>query len=398
MLLALAGMAAWIVLTFFWGRFWRDDQTVSNVPPINGWTPSEGWPSVAIIVPARDEADVIERSLGSLLAQDYPGPFSVTLIDDNSSDGTREISERVADPAGRLRVLTGAPLQPGWTGKLWALHQGIEQATDAEKPDLLWMSDADIALAPDLLRRLVAKLQAEDRDMVSVMAALDTRGAWARLLIPAFIYFFQKLYPFPWVNNPKMPIAAAAGGCVLVQRDALEASGGYAAMRDALIDDVTLGSRIKRRSSPRPGRIWLGFAGGVTSLRPSQSFADIWMMVARTAFTQLFHSVRLLIGTMFGMVLVYLVPPFTFIHGLFGGDPVIFLIGAASWGLMVLTFVPTLRRYGQPAWLAVALPIAGALYTAMTVDSARRYWQGKGGEWKGRAQAVGSENARSGDA
>lgn len=388
--LSLLSLAAWVFLLAAWGGFWRADQAlVRQTDAPSRWR--DDPPDATILVPARNEAAVIRPALESLLAQDYPGRLSVLLIDDGSSDGTAEIAAEVAAADPRLEVMHGADLPAGWTGKLWALQQGVERVLakpPSERPGYLWMSDADIRHAPDILRRLVAKAEAEDRDLVSVMARLDVSSGWARLLIPAFIYFFQKLYPFSWVNDPAKRLAAAAGGCVLIRTDALASVDGYRPIRDALIDDVALGRLIKHRERRRAGAIWLGFAAGVDSLRPAAGLSDIWQMVVRTAFTQLHHSVLLLVGTVFGMALLYLLPPAITLLGALGWvGPVAGLAGVGAYGLMTFSLLPTLRRYRQTPWLALALPVAGLLYTAMTVDSARRYWQGKGGAWKGRAQA-----------
>ncbi len=381
---ALLSLVIWLVLLLFRGGFWRAGQGLPAVAA----APSQ-WPTVVAVVPARDEAAVIERSLGSLLAQDYLGKLSIVLVDDASTDGTGALAEALARTReDRLTVMAGAELAAGWTGKLWALAQGVARATaDHPEAHYLLLTDADIAHDPGVVRRLVAQAEATGCDLVSVMARLDSTGFWARLLIPAFVFFFQKLYPFPWVNDPRKATAAAAGGCVLVRWAALAEAGGIAAIRGALIDDCTLAQVIKHRpGGPHP--IWLGFDDGVASLRPYRDLGEIWHMVARTAYTQLAYSPLALAGTVLGMVLVYLVPPAAALAWPWHGDALAGCAGLAGWLIMAAIFLPALRRYGEPAALAVLLPLAGLLYTLMTLDSARRHWFGRGGAWKGRTHGA----------
>ncbi len=374
-----ASLLAWLCLTAFHGSFWRADQRLDGEAP----TPAQ-WPSVAAVVPARNEADVIERCVGSLLDQDYPGPFAVVLVDDHSGDGTGELAERLAagHPRGaRLTVVRAAELPPGWTGKMWAVHTGVEAAGSVQDaPQYLLLTDADVAHGPGNLRRLVAKAEAEGLDLVSLMVRLHCRRGWERLLIPAFVYFFQQLYPFPRVNDPAARAAGAAGGCMLVRRHSLERAGGVEAIRGEVIDDCALARRIKGR-----GPIWLGLTESERSLRPYRGLADVWNMVARTAYTQLGHSPLLLAGTVAGLALVYLAPPALVLGWPLHGSAPSVLLGLAAWLLMALTFVPTLRLYRRSLALAPALPFAALLYLGMTVDSARRHWLGKGARWKGRA-------------
>ncbi len=366
-------LAIWVYLLVFRGGFWlareRDDRDETPEPA--------RWPSVIAVVPARDEADVIARSIGSLLTQDYPGDFSVVLVDDNSTDGTGQIA-RGLDGAGRLEVLTGASLPPSWTGKLWAQSQGAARAADAA-PQYLWLTDADIAHAPETLRKLVARAEAGQLVLTSLMAKL-TVETWAeRLLIPAFIFFFDMLYPFAWVNDPRRTTAAAAGGCMLVRREALIAAGGLEAIRGKIIDDCNLGALMKRH-----GPIWLGLTRRAVSLRPYAGFGEIARMVSRSAYAQLSFSPWLLLGTVAGMTIVYLAAPVLamFGHGLAR------LTGLAAWLAMALAFQPVLRLYGRsPVW-GFALPLIGALYTGFTIRSAVETWRGRGGMWKGRAQAI----------
>jgi hopene-associated glycosyltransferase HpnB len=364
---------AWAYLLFGRGFFWlmreRDDLRLPPEPT--------AWPTVAAVVPARNEADVIERSIGSLIGQDYPGAFRVVLVDDNSDDGTADAAARLG-AADRLTVMRGQPLPEGWTGKLWAVSQGVAAASEAS-PRYLWLTDADIAHDDATLRRLVARAESGRLALVSLMARLQT-GTWPeKLLIPAFVFFFDMLFPFAWVNAPKNRAAAAAGGCMLVRREALEAAGGVAAIRGAIIDDCALGARLKVQ-----GPIWLGLTRTSVSLRPYTTLGEIGRMVSRSAYAQLNYSPWLLAGTVAGMALIYLAAP-----ALAALGP-----GAARWvglavcALMVAGFRPMLRYYGlSPLW-GLALPLIGALYTLFTVQSAIAVWRGRGGMWKGRAQAL----------
>lgn len=383
--LALATLLAWLFLLAFRGGFWRADQRLPRARE------RETWPAVAVIVPARDEADVVGGTVAAILGQDYPGPLHLVLVDDQSGDGTAEVAHRAAAGIGqedRLTVLTGEALPPGWSGKLWALDQGIGQARRAlPEAAYFWLSDADILAAPDTLRRLVAKAEDDGRDLVSLMARLESEGFWARLLIPPFVLFFQKLYPFRWSNDPRARTAAAAGGCILVRRETFEAAGGYPAIRSALIDDCAL-ARLMKAEARKQGRgIWLGLTESVHSHRPYQGLGEIWKMVARTAYTQLDHSPLLLAGTLLGMVFLYLAAPLILLTWPLHGNAPAALLAAAAWLLMALAARPTYRIYQEPFWRGLSLPLAGLLYTAMTFDSARRHWLGQGGQWKGRAQA-----------
>lgn len=377
----------WLYLALLHGRFWHGFEHLGTPPPA-----VSSWPAVAVIVPARDEADVIARSLTSILAQDYPGRLEVFLVDDHSSDGTAQAARAAAAQAGRearLTIVTARELPPGWTGKLWALSEGLAQAR-ATDPAYIWLSDADIGYESHILRGLVAKAQGEGRDLVSLMAMLSCRSAWERLLIPPFVYFFQMLYPFPWSNDPARRTAAAAGGCILVRAAALEAMGGVAAIKDALIDDCALARRIKdlKTGGSSGGGIWLGFDTGARSLRPYRGLGDIWHMVARSAYTQLRHQPALLAGTLAATVLLYGAPCLGLLLYPWHGDGAAALLGAAAWALMAATAWPTFRLYGQAPWRALTLPLAGAFYGAMTFDSARRHWLGRGGVWKGRVSGA----------
>jgi hopene-associated glycosyltransferase HpnB len=277
-------------------------------------------------------------------------------------------------------IIQGRPLKPGWTGKLWAVSQGVERAAEAA-PDAAFvlLTDADIEHDPDNLRRLVAKAESGSCDLVSLLVRLRCRDLWERLMIPAFVFFFQKLYPFPWVNSPIHKHAAAAGGCMLVRRSALSKAGGIAAIRGELIDDCALARALKPR-----GRIWLGLSETTRSLRSYGRLGDLWRMVARSAYEQLGNALAMLVATVLGMVVVYLGPPAVALAGIAVGSPAATVAGAGAWLLMGFAYRPTLGLYGRPVWDAVLLPVAAVLYTLITVDSARRFWQGQGGAWKGR--------------
>lgn len=375
--IACLGLAVWIYLLVLRGFFWRahdcDDHDKLEA--------AEAWPSVAAIIPARDEAKLLPKSLGSLLTQDYPGKLSPVLVDDRSSDGTAEVARSVAANAkDGVAVIPGQPLPAAWTGKLWAMHQGIAYAvTSMEAPDYLLLTDADIASAPGAVRDLVARAKARGLVLTSVMAKLNCESLAERVLIPAFVFFFQMLYPFSWVNRSAARTAAAAGGCMLVERGALERAGGVSKIRGALIDDCALAALLKKQ-----GPIWLGLSHNVRSLRAYARFADIRRMVARSAYAQLRYSPLLLAATIAGMALSFLAPP---VLGIFAGYPAN-LVGVAAWALMAFAYLPILRFYRvSPLW-AVALPLIAAAYLAFTFDSAHQHWRGKGGLWKGRSHAL----------
>jgi hopene-associated glycosyltransferase HpnB len=381
-ILAALSLVIWLYLLLFRGGFWRADQRLdaSALAP-------ELWPPVIAIMPARDEAQVIGRALGSVLTQDYPGPFHIVVVDDHSSDGTADEARATAKASARggcFHLVRARALPPAWTGKLWALSEGLSRAQETlPEARYLWFTDADIEHGPTTLRRLVAKAEAERLDLVSLMAALSCIVFWERLLIPPFVFFFQKLYPFPWVNDPGRATAAAAGGCVLVTAEALEAVGGLAPIKGALIDDCALAGAIKTQ---RRG-IWLGLATDSLSIRPYQGLGAIWEMVARCAYTQLRHSPGLLAGTLLALALTYVAPPVVALGAPLVGQVFAAVLGLAAWGLMARAFWPTLKLYGQPPWQAPLLPLAALFYGAMTLDSAIRHWRGEGGAWKGRVQA-----------
>ncbi|NEP54257.1 MAG: glycosyltransferase, partial [Moorea sp. SIO3C2] len=401
-----------IGLLAFRGQFWRADQRlVIETLPTRSVGEGESLPRVCAVIPARNEAELLPTTLRSLLAQDYPGCLTVIVVDDQSTDQTATIAQALAEESNQsserfqLEVLSGQTLPPGWTGKLWALEQGIrygQQQTPA--PDYFLFTDADIEHDPANLRQLVTKAEMEHLDLVSLMVLLRCQDFWERLLIPAFVFFFQKLYPFAWVNNPTKSTAAAAGGCILIRHQALNRIGGIEVVRQALIDDCALAQAVKssnksKSSSGAPsalGGIWLGLSQSTRSLRPYPSLASIWNMIARTAFTQLEYSPWLLVGTVMAMTLIYLVPPIGLIVSVLTGHwlnamgeaPLSAIASFVTWLLMALAYLPTLRLYQCSPLLAFCLPGIGLLYTLMTIDSAWRHWQGKGGAWKGRVYSV----------
>jgi hopene-associated glycosyltransferase HpnB len=343
------------------------------------------WPPVAVLVPARNEAATLPQTLPALLAQGYPGPWSVVLVDDRSHDGTAAVAQALAAGDPRLRAMEGAPLPEGWVGKVWALEQARRAAGEDSgvAPDLLLLTDADIRHAPGSLARLVAEAQATGLDLVSRMARLRCSSRAERLLIPPFVLFFFLLYPLRWANRDGGRVAAAAGGCMLVRRSALEAAGGLAAIRGALIDDLALARAVKRSG----GRVRLSRSeGAVTSVRAYERVADVWRMVRRSAFTQLRRSWLLLGATLVGLALLFLVPLACVAGGLAAlllgdaGGWAPLAAGVVAWALAAVVALPAVRAFGlRPAW-ALTLPLGGALYGGMTLDSALR--GPRGGGWR----------------
>jgi hopene-associated glycosyltransferase HpnB len=375
---ASIALVVWLYLLLARGAFWRCGERDDSVPA--GRTV---WPRAAAIVPARNEADCIGDSIGSLLRQDYAGRWTVVLVDDDSADGTPDIAHEAAQADDRLRVVRGRGLPAGWTGKLWALKQGIDAAMNVqEPPDYLLLTDADIVHSTESLSRLVAHAESKRLVLTSLMVKLRCESFAEHANIPAFIFFFQMLYPFRWVNRPQSTVAAAAGGCMLVRADTLRKAGGIEVIRGALIDDCALAKALKVH-----GPIWLGLTERVRSIRPYPAFADIRRMVARSAYAQLRYSPLLLLGTVAGMVLTYLVPPLMAIFGSGAARA----IGIGTWALMAIAFQPTLRLYRlSPLW-GIALPAIALQYMLFTLDSAYQYVRGRGGAWKGRVQANLSE-------
>jgi hopene-associated glycosyltransferase HpnB len=378
--LSCLSLLIWCVLLFFRGGFWR----ARPAAPI-ATAPRDAWPAVAAVVPARNEADVIAQAVGTLLAQEYPGPFHVIVVDDHSTDGTADAARAAAlqlQCSDRLTVLTAKPLPPGWSGKVWAQSQGIEAVRTLGLPaDFLLLTDADIGHPTDAVTQLVARADAEKRDLVSLMVRLRCDSLWEKALIPAFVFFFAKLYPFSWVNNPRNKTAAAAGGCMLVRRTALEEAGGIESIRAELIDDCSLAARIKHRGEGRHP-IRLDVAARSVSLRPYDNSGEIWNMIARTAFTQLRYSGWLLAGTLAGMTIIYLIPP---IAALVLGP--LDWPAWLAWAAMCCAYAPMLRYYGRSPLWAPLLPLVALFYVGATFASAVRYWRGKGGQWKARVQA-----------
>ena len=383
-LVGIAALAAaiWLYLVFARGGFWRCTERHEGGPTTLP-SATSSWPSVTVVVPARNEANGIAETIGSLLRQSYAGTFRIIMVDDDSSDGTADIARRRAaelNAADRLQVIDGAPLPRGWTGKLWAVKQGVEAAqAAANPPDYILLSDADIVYAPEVVSALVARAVSHRLVLTSLMVKLCCQSFAERSLIPAFIFFFQMLYPFPWVNKPGGATAAAAGGCMLVRSDALKAAGGIDAIRNALIDDCSLAKLLKAH-----GPIWLGLTERVFSSRPYPDFEDIRHMVSRSAYAQLHYSPLILAGTVVGMAITYLAPP---LLALFANGPARWL-GLLAWGLMAIAFVPTLRLYGRSVLWGLALPAIALCYMLFTLDSALQYARGKGGLWKGRVQAM----------
>ena len=400
-------LAAWAYLVAGHGGFWL----TSERRPAAGGAGPVTWPAVAAVVPARNEAESLPVTLPALLAQDYPGEFRVYLVDDNSDDGTGQVAAELGEKAARaggapLTVVQGRARPEGWAGKVWAMAQGLaavtgratvpagtrpdgEAAADAAEPKYVLFTDADIAWTQGALRDLVQGAEADNRALVSQMALLRAETRWERVIVPAFVYFFAQLYPFRRVNAPRSRTAAAAGGCMLVSRAALAAAGGLEPIRGALIDDVALGTLLKRHGS----RIWLGLATGIRSARPYPSLASLWHMIARSAYVQLRYSPLLLAGTIAGLLLLYVAPPAGAIAALIAGTggrdgAATVLAGAAGlagWGLMAASYVPMLRLYRLSPLRAPALPLVAVLYAAMTADSARRHYSGRAVSWRGRA-------------
>ena len=370
-------LASWLYLLLGRGFFWLGRERDDQAPAGQG-----SWPFVVAVIAARDEAECVGDTVASLLRQGYPGIFAVILVDDQSRDGTAQIARDAAAALGaadRLTVISGRSLPAGWTGKLWAQSQGVEVAEAmAEPPDYILFTDADIVYVPEELRKLVARARAGGTVLTSLMAKLRCESFAERMFVPAFIFFFQMLYPFAWANDPRRSTAAAAGGCMLVRRETLRAAGGMASIRNALIDDCALAKRLKAH-----GPIWIGLTDGVCSARAYPAVEDIRKMVSRTAYAQLQYSPLILLGTVAGLAATYLFPVLLALFA--SGLPRI--IGVAAWLSMALAFQPILRFYRvSPLW-GVALPVIAATYMAFTLDSAYQHARGRGGMWKGRAQA-----------
>jgi hopene-associated glycosyltransferase HpnB len=412
--------AAWVYLVAAHGGFWRTGERLPPRRQTMMTSDRTSWPAVVAVVPARNEADSLPGTLPALLAQDYPGEFRVFLVDDGSDDGTGGIAAELGEKAARdggapLTVVSGRPRPDGWAGKVWAMAQGLAAAVDTGSaaragssagtspagspvaetgaamaaPAYVLFTDADIVWGPTALRDLVEAAEDDDRALVSQMALLRAETAWERVIVPAFVYFFAQLYPFEKVNDPRSRTSAGAGGCMLIRTEALERAGGLEPMRGALIDDVALGTLLKKNGN----RIWLGLTTDIGSDRPYPSLGSLWHMIARSAYVQLRYNPALLAGTLVGLLLLYAVPPAGAIAALIAvavgstGSAVAVtgIAGLLGWALMTASYLPMLRFYRLSPLRAPALPLIALLYAAMTADSARRHYSGRAVSWRGRA-------------
>ena len=382
-IVGILALGIWLHLLFGRGWFWRVLRVDADRM---AYEPLQGWPSVVAIVPARNEAETIGKVVTGLVQQNYSGAFSIVVVDDHSEDGTEDIASQIAGetPAERrVRIVRASDLPRGWTGKLWALNEGVTSpsATDAveELPTYYWFTDADVSHGPDTLQRLVARAEKDRLDLASLMVLLQAKTFPERALIPAFLYFFLMLYPPRWIEDDDLATAGAAGGCILLKREALARIGGFAAIRGDVIDDCALAKAIKISG----GKVWMGLTRKSESLRAYKTFGEIRDLIARTAFTQLRYSALILAGTLAGMVLTYLAPVLL----LFSHDSTARTLGLTAWILMSGSFLRTVRFYRlSPLW-APLLPLTALFYIYATWLSAVRYWVGKGGSWKGRSQA-----------
>jgi hopene-associated glycosyltransferase HpnB len=373
--LAIPPLAIWLYVFFARGNFWQvHEETVELKPLKHG-------PRVVAIVPARNEAETIRRAVTSLAKQDYPGEFFAIVVDDHSDDGTAELARKAAEEcnaSGRISIHLARELPPGWTGKVWAMNEGIAAAA-GRAPDYFWLTDADITHTPDTLRRLVCQAERDSLDLASLMAYLRAKTFPERLLIPAFLYFFLTVYPPSWIADPKSRTAAAAGGCILLRRSALERIGGMTAVRSKVIEDCALARAVKQSG----GKIRLGLTHSSVSLRGYDGFAGIRDLIARVAFTQLRYSFLVLLGALTGLFVTYLLPWVLFFA--FPGEA--WLAVDTTIAMMAATFAVTVKFYGLSWPWALTLPIVALFYGYATCVSAVRYWLGRGGQWKGRAQA-----------
>ena len=373
--LAAIPLAIWLYLLLARGSFWRLSE--DKIEPRR----LEDWPHVVAVVPARNEATTISQAISSLAKQDYPGEFSIVVVDDHSEDGTAALAQQAANESGasqRLKIHSATPLAPGWTGKLWALNEGIS-ATSEKGVEFFWFTDADIEHAPDTLRRLVFRAEKNSLDLTSLMVLLHANTFAERLLIPAFLYFFLLLYPPRWIADPNASTAGAAGGCILLRRNVLAPIGGMASIRGEVIDDCALARAVKKNG----GKIWMGLTRVSVSLRGYGTFAEIRDLIARTAFTQLHYSFAFLAIALAGLFGTFLLPWILFFA--YPGEA--WLLVDTAIALMTATFLLTVRFYNLSAAWALTLPFAAVFYGYATCVSAVRYWLGRGGQWKGRAQA-----------
>jgi hopene-associated glycosyltransferase HpnB len=371
---ATLALLAWLYLLLFHGRFWqvsRLQASKSPEPPISA--------TIAVVIPARNEAGNIARVLHSLMAQSCADSLHIYVVDDNSTDGTAEAARAAISEsdASRLHVISGRPLPPGWTGKLWSMQQGIDAAMQLH-PEFLLLTDADVEHAPDNVATLVSIAERQGYDLVSFMVKLHCDSFAEKLLIPAFVFFFFMLYPPLWIRSPRRKAAGAAGGCILIRPQALAAAGGITSIRNQVIDDCALARAVKRSG----GRVWLGLTPATQSFRPYESFGEVERMIARTAFNQLGHSAALLVGAILGMALLYLLP----VALLFTRDPRLAVLGGTTYILMLIAYLPMVRFYGLGIGWALTLPLSAIFYMSATVHSAIRFWGGRGGDWKGRSQ------------
>ena len=374
LVLAILVLLIWVYLFFLHAGFWQVHR--SQLPADS----STADRLVAVMIPARNESDLIARAVTSILTQSFAGRIHVLVVDDNSADRTGSLAREAAEALGArtlITVIRGSELPAGWTGKVWAMHQGWLAAREM-RPDYLLLTDADIEHAPDSLARLIAQAERGPYDLVSLMVSLRSDTLAEKFLIPAFVYFFFLLYPPARVADPHSRVAGAAGGCVLLRPDALEKAGGFETIRGEVIDDCSLAAAVKRAG----GRLWLGVTRDTRSIRGYRSFANIRDMIARTAFNQLRHSTALLVGCVAGLLLTFMVP----LALVWSSDQTVGWIAAAACMLMFATYVPMLRLYRVNILSAVALPFASLFYLWATIYSASNYWRGQGGEWKGRTQ------------
>lgn len=380
LVLSILVLAIWLYLLLFHVEFWRVDRLKLAAP--------ETWESkrVAIVIPARDEADVVGRCVGSLLRQSFSGELWLFVVDDQSSDGTANVARAVAGSLGlaeRLTVISGAALPDGWTGKVWAMQQGWQVAKSLN-PDFVLLTDADVEHASDNVARLIWQAERGSFDLVSVMVKLHCQTLAEKFAIPAFVYFFFLLYPPARITNPRSQVAGAAGGCVLIRPEILEKAGGFESIRGEIIDDCSLAKRVKGAG----GRLWLGMSQETRSIRGYTTLAKIRKMISRTAFNQLRHSWVLLLACIVGMALTFVAP----MALVWTRDRTAAWIATIACFTMFLSYVPVLRLYRVNLLSAVTLPFAAVFYMYATVHSAVNYWRGKGGEWKGRVQDLTSSS------
>jgi len=382
--LLIIALLSWLYLLLFHRSFWRASERLDTQRPSLA-----EWPEVVAVIPARDEAASIANALHSHAASTYHGDYRIVVVDDHSQDGTGEIASNVARCSKRPVVVTCPPeLEEDWTGKLWALQHGLDIAANcAPNARYVMFTDADIVHAPDLLARLVAKAETEELALISLMARLDSRGFLGSLLIPAFVFFFQKLYPFPAVNDPSSPMAAAAGGCILMRKDVLDHNNGLASISSELIDDCAIARMVK--GLPPTRKLWLGLSSDeVISVRDNRPFRSVLTMVTRTAFTQLDYSTWRLVATIMAMAVLYLIGPLAILLSPLHQSWWIAVTGSAIWFATIVAYRPTLSLYGKHALFAFTLPLSACAYTLMTVISAIQHFRGQGSAWKGRSYVV----------